>query len=80
MDADSKGSGESAHLEGLPETPFIDTVVSTSTKSNVLTHLTYSFFLVKTYLACFEISKVLIECNFITMIMCPCGMPSTKLK
>ena len=78
MDADSKGSGESAHLQGLPEHSFIDTAMRTSTKSNVLAHLIYSVLLVIIYLARFEISKGLIGCNFITMIMFPCGMLSTK--
>ena len=27
MDADSKGSGESAHLQGLPEPSFLDTAI-----------------------------------------------------
>ena len=46
MDADSKGSGKSAHLQGLPETSFLDTAMSTSTKSNKLAHLIYSLLLV----------------------------------
>ena len=46
MDADSKGSGESAHLQGLPEPSFLDTAMSTSNKSNVLAHLIYSLFFV----------------------------------
>ena len=33
VDADSKGSGESAYLQGLPEPSFLDTAMSTSTKS-----------------------------------------------
>ena len=65
MDADNKGSGESSYLQGLPEPSFLDTEMSTSTKSNMLAHL-------------FEISKGLIGCNFITMIMFPYGMLSTK--
>ena len=51
MDADSKGSGESEHLQGLPELSSIDTAMSTSTKSNVLAHLIYSLLLVIIYLA-----------------------------
>ena len=78
MDADSKGSGESAHLQGLPEPSCIDTAMGTSSKSNVLVHLIYSWLLVIIYLARFEISKGLIGCISITMIMFPCGMLSTK--
>ena len=51
MDAESKGSGESAHLQGLPEPSFLDTAMGTSTKSNVMAHLIYSLLLVKIYLA-----------------------------
>ena len=57
---------------------FIGTAVSTSTKSNVLAHLIYSLLLVIIFLGGFEISTGLIGCNFITMIMFPCGMLSTK--
>ena len=57
-----------------------DTAMGTGTKSNVLVHLIYSFLLVIIYLAWFEISKGLIGCIFITMIMFPCGMLSTKFK
>ena len=78
VDADSKGSGESSHLQGLSEPSFLDTAVSTSTKSNVLAHLIYSLLLVIIYLAWFEISKELKGCNFITMFMFPCGTLSTK--
>ena len=46
MDADSKGSGESADLQGLPEPSFLDTAMSTSTKSNMLANLIYSLLLV----------------------------------
>ena len=46
MDVDSKGSGESADLQGLPEPSFLDTAMSTSTKSNMLAHLIYSLLLV----------------------------------
>ena len=46
MDADSKDSGESAHLQDLPEPSFFDTAMSTSTKSNMLAHLIYSLLLV----------------------------------
>ena len=49
VDADSKGSGESAHLQGLPEFSFLDTAMGTSTKSNVLVHLIYSLLLVIIY-------------------------------
>ena len=81
MDADSKGSGESAHLQGLSEPSLLDTVMGTSTKSNVLVHLIYSLLLViiYTYLVRFEISKGFIGCIFITMILFPCGMLSAKL-
>ena len=51
MDTDSKGSGESAHLQGLPEPSFLDTAMGTSAKSNVLVHLIYSLLLVVIYLA-----------------------------
>ena len=78
MDADNKGSGESTHLQGLPEPSFLDTAVSTSTKSNVLAHLIYSLLLVIIYLAGFEISKGLLGYNFIIMNVIPCGMLSTK--
>ena len=37
--ADSKGSGESAQLQGLSEPSFLDTAMGTSTKSNVLVRL-----------------------------------------
>ena len=76
MDADSKSSGGSAHLQGLPKPSFLDTAMST--KSNLLAHLIYSLLLVILYLAGYEISKGLIGRNFITMIMFPCGMLSTK--
>ena len=77
VDADSKGSGESAHLQGLS---LLDTVMGTSTKSNVLVHLIYSLLLViiHIYLVRLEISKGLIGCIFITMIMFPCGMLFAK--
>ena len=78
MNADSKGSGESAHVQCLPEPSFLDTAMSTSTKSNMLVHLIYSLLLAIIYLACFEISKGIIGCNFINMIMFPCGMLSSK--
>ena len=78
MDADSKDSGESAHLQGLPVPPFLDTAVSTSAKSNVLAHLIYSLLLVMIYIARIELSKGLIGCNFITMVMFPCSMLSIK--
>ena len=74
----SKTKGNTAHLQGLPEPSFLDTAVSTSTKWNVLAHLIYSLLIVIIYLAWFEISKGLIGCNFITMIIFPCGMLSTK--
>ena len=45
------GSGESAHLQGLPGPSFLDTAMSNSTKSNVLAHLIYSLLLVIIYLA-----------------------------
>ena len=45
MDADSKGSGESAHLQGLPELSFLDTAMSTGTKTNMVAHLIYSLLL-----------------------------------
>ena len=51
VDADSKGSGESAHLQGLPEPAFLNTAMGTSTKSNVLAYLIYSLLLVIIYLA-----------------------------
>ena len=51
MDAESKISGESAHLQGLQEPSFLDTAMSTGTKSNVLAHLIYSLLLVIFYLA-----------------------------
>ena len=51
VDADSKDSGESAHLQGLPEPSFLDTAMSPSTKSNVLDHLNYSLLLVIIYIA-----------------------------
>ena len=69
MDADSKGSGEFAHLQGSPEPSFLNNAMGTSTKSNVLVHLIYSLLLVIIYLARFEISKGLIEFIFMTMIM-----------
>ena len=78
MDANSKGSGESAHLQGLPEPSFLDTAVSTSAKSNVLARLIYSLLLVIIYLARIEISNGFIGCNFITMIIFPCGILSIK--
>ena len=78
MDAESKGSGTSAHLQGLPKPSFLDTAMSTSTKSNVLVHLIYSLLLVIIYLARFEMSKGLIGCIFIAMIMFSCGMLRTK--
>ena len=78
MYSDSKGSGESAHLQDASEPSFLDTAMSTSIKSNVLAHLIYSLLLVIIYLALFEIFKGLIGCNFITMIMFLCGMRSTK--
>ena len=46
VDADSKGSGESADLQGLSEPSFLDTAMSTSTKSNMPAHLIYSLLLV----------------------------------
>ena len=46
MDADSKGSGESARLQGLPSPSFLGTAMGTSAKSNVLVHLIYSLLLV----------------------------------
>ena len=46
VDADSKGSGESAQLQGLPDPSFLDTAINTSTKSNMLAHLIYSLLLV----------------------------------
>ena len=49
MDADNKGFGESAHLQGLPEPSFLDIVMSTSTKTNVLAHLIYILLLVILY-------------------------------
>ena len=49
MDADSKGSGESAYLQGLPEPSFLDTALSTCTKSIVLARLIYSLLLVIIY-------------------------------
>ena len=49
VDADSKGSDESAHLQGLPEFSFLDTAMGTSTKSNVQVHLIYSLLLVIIY-------------------------------
>ena len=49
MGADSKGSGESAYLQGLPEPSFLDTALSTCTKSIVLAHLIYSLLLVIIY-------------------------------
>ena len=52
--------------------------MGTSTKANVLVHLIYSLLLVIIYLALFEISNGLIGCIFITMIMFPYGMLSTK--
>ena len=51
VDLDSKGFGESAHLQGLSEPSFLDTAMGTSTKSNVLVHLIYSLLLVIIYLA-----------------------------
>ena len=51
MDADSKDSGGSAHLQGLPEPSFLDAAMSASTKSNVLAYLIYSLLLVIMYLA-----------------------------
>ena len=48
------------------------------TKSNVLAHFIYYLLQVIIYLAWFEISKGLIGCNFITTIMFPCAMLSTK--
>ena len=51
MDADSKGSGESASLQGLPGPPFLDTAMGTSAKSNVLVHLIYSLLLLAIHLA-----------------------------
>ena len=57
MNVDSKGSGESAHVQGLHEPSFLDTAMSTTTQSNVLAHLIYSLLLAIIYLACFEISK-----------------------
>ena len=51
MGADSKGSGESALLHGLPEPSFLDNAMGTSTKSNVLAHLIYYMLLVIIYLA-----------------------------
>ena len=52
MDVDSKGSGESAHLQGLPEPSFLDTAMSSKVpKLNVLAHLIYSLLLVIIYLA-----------------------------
>ena len=46
MEADSKDSGECAHLQGLPEHSFLDTAMSTSTKSNVMAYLIYFLLLV----------------------------------
>ena len=60
MDADCKGSGESARLQGLPRLSFLDTAMGTSAKSMI-----YSLLLVAIYLAWFEISTGLIECIFI---------------
>ena len=51
VDADSKGSGASAHLQGLHEPSYLDTAMDTSTKSNVLGHLTYSLLPVIIYIA-----------------------------
>ena len=51
VDVDSKGSGESSYKQGLPEPSFVDTAMSTSTKSNVLAQSTYSLLLVIIYFA-----------------------------
>ena len=51
VNADGKSSGESAHLQDLPEPSFLDTAMSTSIKSNVMAHLIYSLLLVILYLA-----------------------------
>ena len=48
--ADSKGSGESAHLQELSEPSFLETPMNTGTKSNVLAHMIYSLLLVINYL------------------------------
>ena len=42
-----QGSGESAYLQGLPEPSFLDTAMSTSTKSNVL--FSFDLFFVTSY-------------------------------
>ena len=47
--ADSKDSGESAHLQGLPEPLFLDTAMSTCTKSIVLANFVFSLLLVIIY-------------------------------
>ena len=78
MYADSKGSGESEHIPELSKPSFLNTDMCNSTKSNVLAHCIYSLLLVIVYLALFELFKGLLECNFIKMIMFPCGILSTK--
>ena len=47
--SDSKGPGQSAHLQDSSEPSFLDTAMSTSIKSNVLAHLIYSLLLVIIY-------------------------------
>ena len=53
MDADNKGSGESAHLQGLPEPSFLDIAMSTCTKSFDL-----FFFFVAVFLGCTNTGRV----------------------
>ena len=50
MYADSKGPGESAHLQESSEPSFLETPMNTGTKSNVLAHMIYSLLLVIIYL------------------------------
>ena len=69
----------SLHIYKARLSPHFLTLQCTNPKSNVLAHLSYALLLVIIYLVWFKISKALIGCNFITMIMFPCGMLSTKL-
>ena len=48
--ADSKGSGESVHLQESSEPSFLETPMNTGTESNVLAHMIYSLLLVIIYL------------------------------
>ena len=61
----------SLHIYKDRLSPHFLTLQCTSTKSNMLANLAYSLLLVIIYLAWFEISKGLIGCNFITMIIFP---------